>query len=76
MTFRTKPAAESSKKVAQLSLSDYIEGQVVVAVVRQVETYGIFLRVEGSSVSGLCHKSEVSLVDIPSRRRERMKLTA
>jgi len=59
MTFRTKAAA-SNKKVAQLGLSDFKEGQNVVAVVKKVEEYGIFLRIEGSNVSGLCHKSEVS----------------
>lgn len=59
MTFRTK-AAPASKKVAQLGLSDFSVGQTVVAVVKKVEEYGIFLRIEGSNVSGLCHKSEVS----------------
>lgn len=62
MTFRTKPSsASTTKKTAQLSLSDFTENQTVVAVVKKVEEYGIFLRIEGSNVSGLCHKSEVSL---------------
>jgi rRNA biogenesis protein RRP5 len=46
--------------VAQLGLSDFAEGQTVVAIVKKVEEYGIFLRIDGSNVSGLCHKSEVS----------------
>jgi rRNA biogenesis protein RRP5 len=58
MTFRTKSA--TTKKVAQLGLSDFAEGQTVVAIVKKVEEYGIFLRIDGSNVSGLCHKSEVS----------------
>ncbi|WWC95372.1 hypothetical protein V866_002234 [Kwoniella sp. B9012] len=59
MTFRKNPA-KSTKKVAKLGLSDFEEGQKVVAEVKKVEAYGIFLRIEGSDVSGLCHKSEIS----------------
>lgn len=59
MSFRTK-SAPTTKKVAQLGLSDFTVGQNVVAIVKKVEEYGIFLRIEGSNVSGLCHKSEVS----------------
>ncbi|WVQ96181.1 hypothetical protein IAU59_003284 [Kwoniella sp. CBS 9459] len=59
MTLRKNPA-KASKKVARLGLSDFEEGQKVVAEVKKVEAYGIFLRIEGSDVSGLCHKSEIS----------------
>ncbi|EIW71695.1 hypothetical protein TREMEDRAFT_27162 [Tremella mesenterica DSM 1558] len=48
------------KREAQFGLSDFKEGQKVIAVVKRVERYGMFLRIEGSGVSGLCHKSEVS----------------
>lgn len=60
MTFKTKTSS-TKKKAAQLALADFSEGQNVVAIVKKVEDYGIFLRIEGSNVSGLCHKSEVSL---------------
>nr|XP_019009138.1 rRNA biogenesis protein RRP5 [Kwoniella pini CBS 10737]OCF47919.1 rRNA biogenesis protein RRP5 [Kwoniella pini CBS 10737] len=59
MTFRKNPAKQV-KKVAKLGLSDFEQGQKVVAEVKKVEAYGIFLRIEGSDVSGLCHKSEIS----------------
>ena len=59
MTFRKK--ASGGKKAAKLGLSDFVEGQKVVGIVKKVEAYGMFLRIEGSDVSGLCHKSEVSL---------------
>ncbi|WRT69490.1 uncharacterized protein IL334_006476 [Kwoniella shivajii] len=59
MTFRKFPA-KSTKKEVKLGLSDFEEGQKVVAEVKKVEAYGIFLRIEGSDVSGLCHKSEIS----------------
>ncbi|OWT39295.1 rRNA biogenesis protein RRP5 [Cryptococcus neoformans Bt1] len=59
MTLRKNPS-KSAKKTALLSLSDFEEGQKVVAVVRKVEAYGMFLKIEGSNVSGLCHKSEVT----------------
>ncbi|WWC65653.1 uncharacterized protein I303_108274 [Kwoniella dejecticola CBS 10117] len=59
MTFRKNPAKQA-KTVAKLGLSDFEEGQKVVAEVKKVEAYGIFLRIDGSDVSGLCHKSEIS----------------
>ncbi|WVQ79413.1 hypothetical protein IAT38_001510 [Cryptococcus sp. DSM 104549] len=59
MTLRKNPG-KGAKKVATLGIADFEEGQKVVAEVRKVEAYGIFLKIEGSSVSGLCHKSEIS----------------
>ena len=43
----------------QLTLSDLSEGQKVEGRVNKVEDYGIFIAIEGSKLSGLCHKSEV-----------------
>jgi rRNA biogenesis protein RRP5 len=59
MSFKKKEAKGKGKK-AKLSLSDFTEGQVVVASVKKVETFGMFLAIEDSDVSGLCHRSEVS----------------
>ena len=62
MTLRKNPDAKGAKRVAKLDLADFEEGQKVVAVVKKVEVYGMFLRIEDSNVSGLCHKSEVSQI--------------
>ena len=62
MTFRKNPDAKGAKRIAKLDLADFEEGQKVVAVVKKVEMYGMFLRIEDSNVSGLCHKSEVSRI--------------
>ncbi|KAI0720020.1 U3 snoRNP-associated protein Rrp5 [Cerioporus squamosus] len=45
---------------SQLTLSDFSEGQKIDGRVKRVEDYGIFIEVEGSKISGLCHKSELS----------------
>lgn len=64
MTLKKNPDSKASKKVALLGLSDFTEGQKVVAVVKKVEAYGMFLKIEGSDISGLCHKSEVSGLEL------------
>ncbi|BEI83321.1 hypothetical protein CcaverHIS002_0311890 [Cutaneotrichosporon cavernicola] len=58
MTLRTKP--RKAEKAGKLRISDFSEGQKVTATVKKVETYGLFLRIDGSDVSGLCHKSEIA----------------
>ncbi|KAI0756786.1 U3 snoRNP-associated protein Rrp5 [Daedaleopsis nitida] len=45
---------------SRLALSDLSEGQKVDGRVKKVEEYGIFIEIEGSKVSGLCHKSQLS----------------
>ncbi|ORY34880.1 hypothetical protein BCR39DRAFT_515324 [Naematelia encephala] len=60
MTLRKNPSSRGSKKVASLGVSDFEKGQKVVATVKKVEAYGLFLQIEGSDVRGLCHKSEIS----------------
>ncbi|EIW64233.1 uncharacterized protein TRAVEDRAFT_138819 [Trametes versicolor FP-101664 SS1] len=45
---------------SQLSLSDLSEGQKIDGRVKKVEDYGLFIEIEGSKLSGLCHKSELS----------------
>ncbi|ODO00747.1 rRNA biogenesis protein RRP5 [Cryptococcus wingfieldii CBS 7118] len=55
-----KSPTRAAKKTALLSLSDFTEGQKVVASVKKVEAYGMFLKIDGSNVSGLCHKSEIT----------------
>lgn len=57
MTLRTKPRKQAESK---LTLADFKEGQKVEATVKRVESFGLFLRIDGSDVSGLCHRSEIS----------------
>jgi rRNA biogenesis protein RRP5 len=45
---------------SSLALSDLQEGQKVHGRVKRIEQYGVFIEIEGSKISGLCHKSEAS----------------
>jgi rRNA biogenesis protein RRP5 len=54
-----RKSTSSSKKSASLALTDFEVGQKVTASVKKVEDYGLFLKIDGSELSGLCHKSEV-----------------
>ncbi|EJT49659.1 rRNA processing-related protein [Trichosporon asahii var. asahii CBS 2479] len=58
MTLRTKPRKAGAE--TKLTLADFKEGQKVEATVKRVESFGLFLRIDGSDVSGLCHRSEIS----------------
>jgi rRNA biogenesis protein RRP5 len=57
MTFRS--ANRTASPNSQLRLSDLTEGQKIQGRVKKVEEYGLFIQIEGSKLSGLCHKSEV-----------------
>lgn len=46
-------------KSKELAIGDLKEGQKVDGKVKKVEEYGIFIQIEGSKLSGLCHKTEV-----------------
>ncbi|KAG6817708.1 hypothetical protein H0H87_004499 [Tephrocybe sp. NHM501043] len=56
MTFRTG----SLKNPAQLSAGDLQIGQKVEGIVKRIENYGLFIQIENSKLTGLCHKSELS----------------
>lgn len=58
MSFRTKYSAAG--KGSLLTLRDFQEGQTVHGHVKKVEDYGLFIELDDSKVSGLCHKSEVN----------------
>ena len=58
MSFRTK--SNTANKALLLTLRDFQKGQTVHGHVKKVEDYGLFIEVDDSKVSGLCHKSEVS----------------
>ncbi|KIK70798.1 hypothetical protein GYMLUDRAFT_32858 [Collybiopsis luxurians FD-317 M1] len=56
MTLRS---GDLSKPVA-LSLSNLSVGQHVEGVVKRIEDYGLFIQIDNSKLTGLCHKSELS----------------
>ncbi|ORX90106.1 nucleic acid-binding protein [Basidiobolus meristosporus CBS 931.73] len=43
-----------------LTFADIQEGEKIKGSVKRIESYGIFIRIEDSNISGLCHISEVS----------------
>lgn len=55
-TSKKKAAKEKEPGITFEGLS---VGEVVKGVIKRLEAYGAFIRVEGSTVSGLCHKSKV-----------------
>ena len=59
MTFRSGDLERD--KTYSLSLADLHEGQKIDGRVKRVEAYGLFVEFEDSKLSGLCHKSEVSI---------------
>ena len=65
MTLRTTNKVKRAQKESEASipLEEMQEGQVVKGVIKRIETYGVFIRVQGSGISGLCHKSEVGDVE-------------
>lgn len=56
LTFRS---GDLSRSKPSITLSDLEEGQKVEGRVKRVEEYGLFIEIDGSKLSGLCHKSEV-----------------
>ncbi|KIL00557.1 hypothetical protein PAXRUDRAFT_821549 [Paxillus rubicundulus Ve08.2h10] len=58
MTFRSGDLSRLSSK--SLSLGDLQQGQKVTGRVKRIEQYGLFIEIDGSKISGLCHKSQLS----------------
>ncbi|KAG7099001.1 hypothetical protein E1B28_000886 [Marasmius oreades] len=58
MTFRSGDL--NKPRTTNLMLADITPGQVVDGTVKRVEEYGLFIQIDGSKLSGLCHKSELS----------------
>lgn len=44
-----------------LSIGDIQIGQKVDGIIKKIEDYGLFIQIEGSKLSGLCHKSQVGV---------------
>ena len=50
----------ANRSAPSIALENLVQGQIWQGKVKKVETYGLFIEIEGSRLSGLCHKSEVS----------------
>lgn len=61
MTLRKTSSSKKSAKEKEpgITFEGLTVGETVKAVIKRIEAYGAFLRIEGSTVSGLCHKSKV-----------------
>ncbi|KAK0466399.1 uncharacterized protein EV420DRAFT_1617656 [Desarmillaria tabescens] len=57
MTFRSN---DLSRKSSSLSYGDLQKGQKISGTIKKIEEYGLFIQIESSKLSGLCHKSELS----------------
>lgn len=55
-----KNADVAGPAAKKLGYGDFVEGQKVAVVVKEVRDYGMFLRIADSAISGLCHKSQIS----------------
>ncbi|KAH7885958.1 hypothetical protein F5I97DRAFT_1927833 [Phlebopus sp. FC_14] len=58
MTLRSGDLSRDSSK--SLSFGDILEGQKVTGRIKRIEHYGLFIEIDDSKISGLCHKSELS----------------
>jgi len=59
LTLRSEDPRERENQVKRLP-SDLHEGEKVDGTIKRIEEYGIFIQIEGSKFTGLCHKSEAS----------------
>lgn len=57
---RNASVAKEGAPSGNLSMENFKAGQLVKAFVKSVQAFGVFLRVDNSRVSGLCHRTEVS----------------
>ncbi|KAI6153747.1 hypothetical protein BKA82DRAFT_4093589 [Pisolithus tinctorius] len=58
MTFKSGDLARNHSKM--ITFNDLQEGQKVMGKVKRIEQYGLFIAIDGSKVTGLCHKSQLS----------------
>lgn len=58
MTFKSGDLSRSQSKL--ITFNDLQEGQKVMGKVKRIEQYGLFILIDDSKLSGLCHKSELS----------------
>ncbi|KAI0275150.1 nucleic acid-binding protein [Gloeopeniophorella convolvens] len=58
LTFRLGDLSKPSQPTS--TLSDFEEGQKIKGHVKKIEDYGLFIEINGTKISGLCHKSELT----------------
>ncbi|KAI6047791.1 hypothetical protein EDC04DRAFT_2555890 [Pisolithus marmoratus] len=58
MTFRSGDLARNHSNL--ITFNDLQEGQKVMGRVKRIEQYGLFIVIDDSKVTGLCHKSQLS----------------
>ncbi|KAJ3098421.1 hypothetical protein HDU97_004005 [Phlyctochytrium planicorne] len=57
------PTSAKAKESSSLTFNSLSKDMKVKGTIKAIEAYGVFIRIDGSNISGLCHKSEIS--DIP-----------
>ena len=60
MTFRSGDPLKR-RELSSIFINDLKEGQKVEGIVKKIEDYGLFIQINGSKVTGLCHKSQVRI---------------
>ena len=62
MTFRKNASAKRTKKDTgpAVTFEGLSDGQVIKGIIKRVENYGAFIRIQGSTISGLCYKNQFS----------------
>ncbi|PFH54835.1 hypothetical protein AMATHDRAFT_72594 [Amanita thiersii Skay4041] len=58
MTFKSDELLKRTQD--NTSINDLTKGQKVDGIVKKIESYGLFIQIDGTSLQGLCHKSEIS----------------
>ncbi|KAL4266621.1 rRNA biogenesis protein rrp5 [Pleurotus pulmonarius] len=56
----TSRSGDLSKARSALTLADFNVGQKVEGTVKKIEDYGLFIQIQDSKLSGLCHKTQLS----------------
>jgi rRNA biogenesis protein RRP5 len=61
MTLRS---GDLKRDAPSLTLDGLHVGQKILGRIKRVEQYGLFIEVDGTKISGLCHKSQVRMSSI------------
>lgn len=53
-------SAKAERQISNVSgLSSFKSGQIIDGSIKKIESYGVFIKINETNISGLCHKSEV-----------------
>lgn len=61
--------SDDPRACANITTKDLKPGQKLSGTIRRVEEYGLFIQIDNSKLSGLCHKSEVWVAVLFNRFR-------